>query len=393
MKKLLIITLSLFIFIPIKISALEINSNNAVLYNLNDNEILLDKNKDQKVSIASLTKLMTALVAIENIENINEKVTFVKSDYEKLLEQDASGSSLDKNKEYTYEDLLYGLILESGADCANALARLTAGNEENFVKLMNEKAKQLNLTNTSFAGPIGLDNKNNYSSMKDVATLLKEVLKNEYLKKIVTSKEHKLTDGQVITHTIYWYMKNARTTMPYLKGGKTGYETDSGYALASVAEKEGTTLMLITTKADKSTGQIEDAKNIYEYYFNNYSYQTIINKNDLLLTLNTKYLNKENIKILANNDIKIYTEKNYNKNDIKIIYEGIKTITPKNKYKSQIGTLNIYYKNNLLKQEPILLTQKLYPDIRLIIIAIETYLLIIVTTFTIIKRKKMLEKI
>ena len=106
---------------------LRINSNNAVLYNLNDNKILYEKNKDQKVSIASLTKMMTALVAIENIEDLNKKVNFIKSDYDKLIEMDASGSSLDNSKSYTYEDLLYGLILESGADCANALARLIAG--------------------------------------------------------------------------------------------------------------------------------------------------------------------------------------------------------------------------------------------------------------------------
>ena len=144
---------------------LKISSNNAVLYNLNDDTILYEKNKDQKVSIASLTKMMTALVAIENIEDLNKKVTFVKSDYDKLIEMDATGSSLDKSKSYTYEDLLYGLILESGADCANALARLVAGNEKDFVKMMNAKAKELGMNNTSFANPIGMDDKNNYSTV------------------------------------------------------------------------------------------------------------------------------------------------------------------------------------------------------------------------------------
>ena len=106
MKKFLIIFL-LSIFIIPSAWALEIKSNNAVLYNLNDDKVLIDKNKDEKASIASLTKLMTALVAIEKIENLDEKVSFIKSDYEKLEQLDASGSSMKKDKQYSYKDLLY----------------------------------------------------------------------------------------------------------------------------------------------------------------------------------------------------------------------------------------------------------------------------------------------
>ena len=215
--KLLVFVLFCFLIIIVNVNAeeLRINSNNAVLYNLNDNKILYEKNKDQKVSIASLTKMMTALVAIENIEDLNKKVTFTKSDYDKLIAMDASASSLDNSKSYTYEDLLYGLILESGADCANALARLTAGNENNFVKMMNNKAKELGMKNTSFANPIGMDDKNNYSSAEDLAILFKAGLKNKEFKKIISTFEHKLSDGTKIKHTIYYYMKNSKISMPF----------------------------------------------------------------------------------------------------------------------------------------------------------------------------------
>ena len=353
---------------------LKISSNNAVLYNLNDDTILYEKNKDQKVSIASLTKMMTALVAIENIEDLNKKVTFVKSDYDKLIEMDATGSSLDKSKSYTYEDLLYGLILESGADCANALARLVAGNEKDFVKMMNAKAKELGMNNTSFANPIGMDDKNNYSTVNDLSILFKAGLKNKEFKKIISTFEYKLSDGTPIKHTIYYYMKNSKISMPYIKGGKTGYEIDAGYALASIAYQNDTLLMLITSKAENSPDHIKDSKKVYDYYFKNYGYQTLVEKGDIVTKLNTKYLSEDSINIKADDDVKYYMRNDYDPEKINIIYDGIDTITPENKYKEKIGTLNIYYGEKLIKTLPVTLNQKIYPDYKLIILANVIYI-------------------
>lgn len=359
--KYLLLVLILTTIIPVSASEINIKSNNAVLYNLNDNRIIYEKNKDQRVSIASLTKLMTALVAIEHINDLNEKVTFNKSDYEKLAKQDASGSSLKKDKTYTYEDLLYGLILESGADCANALARLTLKTEENFVAEMNKKAKELGMNNTSFANPIGLDSKTNYSTVNDIAILLKEDLKNKDLKRIITTLHYTLTDNTKIDHTIYYYMDKYKIEAPYIKGGKTGYELKSGYALASIAEQNGTTLMLITSKAKEKPDHVTDAKNIYNYYFNTYSYIPIIKKDSSLVTLKTKYLNKKKINIKANKDITYYLNKDYNPNDIKTEYIGKKSITLTDTYNEKLGTLKIYYQEKQIMNYPILLNERIYP--------------------------------
>lgn len=397
MKKLKILFLVLLCLVltitSVNADELKINSNNAVLYNLNDDIILYEKNKDEKVSIASLTKMMTALVSIENIEDFNKKATFKKSDYDKLIEIDASGSSLDKSKNYTYEDLLYGLILESGADCANALARLVAGSEENFVKMMNAKAKELGMDNTSFANPIGMDDKNNYSTVDDLAILFKAGLKNEEFKKIISTFEYKLSDGTPIKHTIYYYMKNAKISIPYIKGGKTGYETDAGYTLATIAYQNDTLLMFITSKAEESPEHIEDAKKVYNYYFKNYDYQTLIKKGDVIATFDTKYLSEEYINIRANEDVKYYMKNNYDPEKINIVYDGIDTITPANKYKEKIGILNIYYGEKLIKTLPVTLNQKIYPDYKLIILSVIIYVFIlgssIIVANRIIKKKKL----
>lgn len=372
-----IIIISIILLVPVSADSININSNNAILYNINDDIVLYEKNKDQKVSIASMTKLMTALVAVENIDNLNTKVKLEKSDYEKLLIQDASSSSLKRDRYYTYEDLLYGLILESGADCANALARLTAGNEENFVKKMNERAKILGMNNTKFSNPIGLDNVNNYSTVEDVAILLKKDLRNPTLNKIITSLKHTLSDGTVIEHTIYGYMENLNIQAPYIQGGKTGYETKSGFALASIAKNDDTTLLLVTSLGKHKGDHIKDAKTLYEYYYTNYSYQPIIKKNEEIIKLNAKYLSKKRISITADKDIKYYLPNNYKKDDISLEYQGLETLTLKNQINQRIGKVKIYYKDKHISTYQVVLHEKLYPS-KIIIAAL---ILIIVTPF------------
>lgn len=362
LKYLLLVCLLFIMITPVNAEGINIRSNNAVLYNLNDNRIIYSKNKDQKISIASLTKLMTALVSIEHIDNLTDSVRFVKSDYEALARQDASSSSLNKDKTYTYEDLLYGLILESGADCANALARLTLGNEKSFVNKMNEKAKVLGMTNTKFSNPIGLDDKNNYSTVNDIAILLKEDLRNPILNTIINSLSYKLSDGTTIHHTIYEYMKAYKIKIPGMLGGKTGYELNAGYALASIVERNNTKLMLVTSKGKNRPDHIIDAKNVYNYYFNNYNYFPIIRKGDTLVSLEAKNLSTDKIEINANEDIMYYLPKNYSKEDITTEYNGFDTITLENKYNEKIGNLKIYYKNELIMNYPIVLDKKIHPS-------------------------------
>ena len=137
----LILILLLFIPINIKAQDLELNSKYALLYNIDTNEILMEKNSNQKTAIASLTKIMTTIVAIENINNIKEVVTIPEYALENLIELEASVAGFEVDQEVTYEDLLYAIMLPSGADAAKTVAYHIAGNEENFVKLMNEKHK------------------------------------------------------------------------------------------------------------------------------------------------------------------------------------------------------------------------------------------------------------
>ena len=163
MKKILIKTLIiLYIFLPIiNIKALDIYSKNAVLYNMNEDKIIYEKNAYEKVKVASLTKIMTTIVALENINDIKEEVIMPKSAFYGLDGYVVSG--IKANEQITYEDLLYGIMLPSAADCANAIAIKVSGSVDSFVELMNKKAEELNMTNTHFSNPVGID-EDNYST-------------------------------------------------------------------------------------------------------------------------------------------------------------------------------------------------------------------------------------
>ncbi len=392
MKKILKLIIVALIFVTIDVKALDIKSNNAILYNTNNNEVLYQKNEDDKVQIASLTKIMTALITLENIKDVNEKVTLTKEDFKGLLEENLVTAGFIPNETVTYNDLLYGLLLPSGADAAKALARLVAGTEENFIKKMNDKAKKLNLKNTNFSNVIGLDDENNYSTAKDVATLFNYALKNKNFKEIITTETYKTANNRLSFKN---KIRKNQLVGDYILGGKTGTTDGAGLCLASIAQADDANFLLVTLGAPydkKGNHSLEDASTIYKYYKENYSYQTIWNEKDTILTLKTKYIKKEKINFKAKNNFKAYLPNNIKKEDIKYEYKGIKLLTPNLKKGKQLGTLAVYYKDKLLKKEKIYLEEKLNLSILKVIEAHKiitsiVVIFIILILFIILKRK------
>ena len=348
MKKILFLLLLLFIF-PLSVFSYDfnINSNNVILINLNEDKILYEKNSDSKTYIASLTKIMTAVVTLENINDLSTKVLLTTEDFKDIYKYDLQTSGLRVNNSYSYEELLYALLISSGADAASCLARNIGGSVSNFVKMMNDKAKELNLNNTKFANPIGYDDVNNYSTVKEISILFKYALNNETFKKIITTFSYKTHDNITLKHTLNYYANKYNLTLDNISGGKTGNETLSGYCLASISLKD-INYMLVTTNSKISSGQLKDALNLYKYYRDNYNYQTIIKSKEIIYYLKTKYFKEDKIPIYSKRKYSYYLENNYNKDDIKIEYNFLDNISYKNKINSKIGSIKIYYKDTLL---------------------------------------------
>ena len=391
----------IFIFILFMVRAkgleLDISSKNAILYNMDSGEVLYEKAADEKVPIASLTKIMTALVSIENIENLDTQIVLTADDFKGLAEANAVTAGFTKGEVVTYRDLLYGLLLPSGADAAKALARNIAGSEENFIKMMNEKVGEMNLENTRFSTVIGLDDDNNYSTAREVALIFKEALKNEDFKTIITTKEYTSSDGKVKFHsTIQSNAKKFEIDVPYILGGKTGTTTDAGLCLATIAKENDVNYMLVTLGAlydKKAPHNIEDAQTIYDYFIENYGNHMIVDKETPFTEIKVKYGSEKTLKLYPTKNITKYLENDYDKNDIKYVYDGRKEITAFTKKGEKLGTLEIYYQNNLIAKENIVLTESLQFSIFefakeniVIILSIITVLVVIVVF--IIKRKK-----
>lgn len=355
----------IFILFTVRASALEldISSKSAILYNLDSGEVLYEKDADEKASIASLTKIMTALVSIENIKDLDSQVVLNADDFKGLAEANAVTAGFTKGEVVTYRDLLYGLLLPSGADAAKALARNIAGSEENFIKMMNEKVEKMNLENTHFSTVIGLDDDKNYSTAREVALIFKEALKNNDFKTIITTKNYTSSDGKVKFHsTIQSNAKKFEIDVPYILGGKTGTTTDAGLCLATIAKENGVNYMLVTLGATydkKAPHNIEDAQTIYDYFIQNYGNQKVVNKEKPFKKIKAKYTDVDIVELYPSKDITMYLENNYDKNDIKYVYDGKEEVSSFNQKGENLGTLKIYYQDNLIDTQTIKLDETL----------------------------------
>lgn len=204
-----------------------------------NNTIVAQRKAHKRAYPASTTKIMTLLVAVENIEDMNKTFTMSYEITDPLYVAGASVAGFKNNEVITMTDLLYGTILPSGADAAQGLAISVAGSEEKFVELMNQKVAELELENTHFDNVTGLYSENNYSSVYDMAVILDAAMQNKLCREILSTYQHTTEktsqnpDGILLSSTLFNYMYGTEPETATILGGKTGYLTESGYCIAS----------------------------------------------------------------------------------------------------------------------------------------------------------------
>lgn len=279
MKKLLLLILLL---IPFKISAITTSATSAILMDMDSNRILYGYNINDQRSVASISKVMTALIAIES-GKLEDKVK-IGSEIDKSY---GSGIYIKKGEVLTLRDLLYGLMLRSGNDASYAISNYVGGSNEKFVSLMNKKANDLNLKNTVFNNPNGLDeDKGNYSTAYDMAIIMSEAMKNKDFRQIVKTKKYNLKTNM---NTYIWHNKNKLLKMyKYATGGKTGFTKKARRTLVNTASKDGFNLVAVTLN---DGNDFIDHKNLFEYGFNNYKSYDILKKGNIEILDDTYYKN------------------------------------------------------------------------------------------------------
>ncbi len=259
---------------PVSIDTENLHSPCAILVRLSDKAVLMRKQSDKKIYPASLTKMMTAVVAIENIPDSQQRIKLSPSIFEPLYKSDASMAGFQPGEKVRAVDLLYGALLPSGAECCIGLADNVSGSEQKFVEKMNRKAEQLGMRNTHFANSTGLQNESHYTTVKDLSLLLTYALQNRTFREIFTSSRHstaatnKHSSGITFTSTLSQSLKDHTLPGGEILGGKTGYTDEAGLCLASLARVDGKEYILVTAgaKGDHKTEQydIDDARAVYK---------------------------------------------------------------------------------------------------------------------------------
>jgi len=336
MKKLIIFLFLVLFFLPLKVSAIEISASSYVLMDMNTNRVLLGKNINERKLIASITKIMTSLIAIES-NRLDETVVVDDS----ILKSYGSGIYIQIGEELTLRDLLYGLMLRSGNDAALMISNFISGSEEAFVKKMNEKAKEIGMKNTTFVNASGLDEDGgNYSTSYDMAILTSYAMGYDEYKKIVSTEKYTLKTNY---KTYIWYNKNKLLQLDYITGGKTGYTEKARRTLVSTAFLNDLNLVVVTLN---DPNDWVDHKKLYEYAFKNYKAYKILDKNNYQV-----------------NDDNYYKDRLYIKNDLTMalredekdkIINNIE-IKKVSNYKNgdKVGVNLIYLDNKLIKSENI----------------------------------------
>lgn len=232
-----------------------------VLYCANNKNVVYGKNENVKMKMASTTKLMTTLLALEYAEkHKNPTVTFTKA-----MIEEGSSMYLKVNEKVTIKDLCVGMLLPSGNDAATAVAIKIAGSKEKFAVLMNNRAKEIGMTNTNFVTPSGLDDDNHYSTPYDMALLMAECSKNKEFMKICSRKSMTVSFVSPKDKIVTYQNHNRLLSLyDYCIGGKTGYTDSAGRCLVTIAKKDGITLIAVTLN-DKKDWQ--DHIDLYDYGF------------------------------------------------------------------------------------------------------------------------------
>lgn len=397
MKKIVYLILTIILTVPLSIQALEINglhSKNVIIYNLDEEKMIYEKNSEEITSIASLTKIMTTLVSIEKIENLNDTVTIT----EKMLEDvpwDASIAGLKVGDTLTYKDLLYASMLPSGADATDSLAVSLFGSIDKMVSAMNAKAKELGLENTSFVNTTGYDAQGHHSTAKDILTLLKYALNNETFKEVYTAKTYTTSNNLKLNSTVVDFNKKYNYDLSYIVGSKTGYTDDAGQCLAALSNIDDTNIITITINAPYVYGSarhLQDMTKLHDALEENYEKRTFIEEGETIKELPTKYAKEETVPINSLITISRYIEKPYDESKLEIKYTGEEEISSTVKKGTEVGTIQVYYNGELLEEMKAItaldLNFSVWNYLKENIIYYVGLLLLIMITIIVIKPKK-----
>ena len=312
MKKIIGILLSILVLLPFNISAMELatNASSVIVMEPTTGEIIYERNSHERRHPASMTKIMTMLLVMEAIEK-----DIIKWDDMVTVSSNASsmgGSQilLETGEQMSVYDMFKGLAVASGNDAAVALAEKIAGTEEMFVKMMNNRAKELGLQDTNFKNCHGLDEANHYSTAYDMAIMAKELVKHTKIFEFTSIYEDYLRKG---TDRSFWLVNTNKLVRfyPGVDGLKTGYTSEAGFCITATANINDMRIITVVMGEPDSETRNKDVSSVFDYVYAQYGLQKIVDTETILEEVNVEKGKVESIGIVAKEEVNDL----YNKND------------------------------------------------------------------------------
>lgn len=347
MKKIIILILLSIIFIsPVKAIDLAPNAKSVILIEASTGDILYERNSHEKLPPASMTKMMSMLLIMESIDKGIIKWDDIVTVSSNASSMGGSQILLETGEEMTVEDLFKGIAVASGNDAVVALAEYIAGSVEEFVNMMNDKAKELNLNDTYFKNPHGLNDTNHYSSAYDMSVIAKELAKHEDVFKYTSIYEDYLREG---TQKKLWLVNTNKLVRFYkgVDGLKTGYTEEAGYCLTATANK-GFRVIAVVMGEPSSELRNKEVSEMLDYAYATYKLNTLLKKDDTLGKEMVELSNKKYATIVPMEDITILSkkldgDKNYSYN---ITVDKLKAPITKG---DKVGYIDILEDDNIIK--------------------------------------------
>lgn len=301
-----------FVFLMLNVSAVDVglakNSETAILIEASTGKILFEKDKDKKMAPASMTKIMTMLLTMEALESGK-----ISLDEDVLISENAqkmSGTQIyvEAGSNVKVEDLIKGIGIASANDAAVALAEKLGGTVENFVKMMNERAKELGCKNTTFKNPHGLDEDGHLTSAYDMSLMARELVKHEYALKISSTYDEYIT----VSGENHWLVNTNKLVKFYkgIDGLKTGYTDKAGYCLTATMNKNNMRLISVVMKSSSKDNRSSDTIGMMEYGYSMYGSEVIFKKSEYTGKINISGSENKEYNYYLDNDVKLIVDKN-----------------------------------------------------------------------------------
>ena len=353
----------------VELKDLNLTAKEVGVYELKNLNPVYEKDARKQVPVASLTKIMTAIVCLENVD-MNEKVIVNLPEVKKYYDEEYSVAGLKDKQEISYYDLVETMLLPSGADSGACIALNVFHDYDKFIQAMNDKARELGMNNTSFSNVIGMDDKNNYSTVEDMAIMMKYAMENEYIKYGITQYAHTIKDGTKTVHNALFQLADIyNIDVSNITGGKTGFTGDAGYCLLSYSLTTPEPLICIVLGSEVKPGtlyHLSETETIFETINDTYSQKDLVSEGDVIVTLPAIKSTKDVINIQAIEPIQtiMQNDESVDKEEVEIKYEGINTLRPQNKVGETLGKIDVYYKGKYIGSEEVKLTRRVPLDLK-----------------------------